>query len=109
MWNTFSEVVSAGLDTLMTEEYCVCAADTQWMTPGLKSIILKRQMAFKNHGPESVQFKYFRNLVNREREVCRGCFYDLKVKQLKGENPKKWWDEVKWLSGIKVKSGDLIC
>ena len=68
MWNTFSEVVSTGLDTLMPEkQYRVCAADAPWMTPGLKSIILKRQKAFKNHGPVSVQFKYFRNLVNIER------------------------------------------
>ena len=102
MWNTFSEVVSTGLDTLMPEkEYRVCAADAPWMTPGLKSVILKRQKAFKNHGPESVQFKYF-------RKVCRGRFYDSKVKQLKGENPNKWWDEAKRLSGVKVKFGDLI-
>ena len=25
-----------------------------------------------------------------------------------GRKPKKWWDEVKRLSGVKVKSGDLI-
>ena len=32
MWNTFSEVVSTGLDTLMPEkEYRVCAADAPWM------------------------------------------------------------------------------
>ena len=30
------------------------------------------------------------------------------MKQLKGENPKKWWDEAKRLSGVKVKSRDLV-
>ena len=40
----------------------------------------------------------------------RGRFYESKVKiqQLKGENPRRWWDEVKRLSGAKTKGGDLI-
>ena len=60
------------------------------------------------HEPESAQFKYFRNLVNRERKACRACYYESKVQQLKGENPKKWWYEVKWLSGAKSRNGDLV-
>ena len=27
--------------------------------------------AFSTHGPESIQFKYFRNMVNRERKAFR--------------------------------------
>ena len=40
--------------------------------------------------------------------MCRGRYYESKVQQLKGENPRRWWDEVKRLSGAKTKGGDLI-
>ena len=78
------------------------------MTQRVKALILKRQKAFTIHGPESTQFKYFRNLVNRERKACRARYYESKVQQLKGENPNKWWDEVKLLSGAKSRNGDLV-
>ena len=78
------------------------------MTQRVKALILKRQKAFTIHGPESNQFKYFRNLVNRERKACRARYYESKVQQLKGENPNKWWDEVKLLSGAKSRNGDLV-
>ena len=108
MWNTFTEAVHTGLDILMpVKQYRVCTADAPWMAQRVKALILKRQKAFTMHGPESTQFKYFRNLVNRERKACRACYYESKVQQLKGENPKKWWDEVKRLSGAKSRNGDL--
>ena len=100
IWHTSSDVVSTGLDILMPgKQYGVCTADAPWMTRKVKSLILKRQKAFNTHGPESVQFKFFRNLVNRERKDCRGWYYESKVQQLEGENPKNWWDEVMRLSG----------
>ena len=74
----------------------------------LKSLILKRQKAFNTHGPDSVLFRHFRNVVNMERKACRGWYYKSKVQQLKGDNPRRWWDEVKRLSGAKTKGGDLI-
>ena len=110
MWNSFSEVVcTGGIDILMPEnEYRGCTADPPWMTRRLKSLILKRQKAFNTHGPDSVLFRHFRNVVNRERKVCRDRYYESKVQQLKGENPRRWWEELKRLSGAKMKCGDLI-
>ena len=78
------------------------------MTQRVKALILKRQKAFTMHGLESSQFKYLRNLVNRERKACRARYYESKVQQLKGKNPKKWWDEVKRLSSAKSRNGDLV-
>ena len=43
-------------------------ADAPWMTQHLKSLIRKRQKAFHQHGSDSVQFKFFRNAVNRGRK-----------------------------------------
>ena len=109
IWNTFTEAVHTGLDILMpVKQYRVCTADAPWMTQIVKPLILKRQKTFTMHGPESTQFKYFRNLVNRERKTCRARYYESKVQQLKGENPKKWWNKVKRLSGAKSRNGDLV-
>ena len=89
MWKVFSKVVRiCGLDILMPEkQFRICTADTLRMTQRVKALILKRQKAFTMHGPESSQFKYLRNLVNQERKAC---YYESKVQQLKGKNPKKW-------------------
>ena len=109
IWNVFSKAACTGLDILMPEkQFRICTADAPWMTQRVKALILKRQKAFTMHGPESSQFKYLRNLVNRERKACRARYYESKVQQLKGKNPKKWWDEVKRLSGAKSRKGDLV-
>ena len=71
-------------------------------------MILKRQKAFNSHGADSAQFKFFRNLFNRERKACRTKYYELRIQNLRQEAPRKWWDEVKRLSGSKSKNGDLL-
>ena len=78
------------------------------MTPHLKSLILKRQRAFREHGAESCSFKFYRNVVNRERKSCKASFYKVKVEHMKDENPKLWWKEVKRLSGSQSNSGNVI-
>ena len=40
--------------------------------------------------------------------MCRGRYYESKVQQLKGKNPRRWWDEVERVSGAKTKGGGLI-
>ena len=91
----FQDVVHTGLDILMpVKQIRTCTADAPWMNQRLKSLILKRQKTFNVHGVESVKFRYFRNLVNRERKTWRAKYYDSRIQHLKGENPKKWWDEV---------------
>ena len=46
--------------------------------------------------------------VNRERKSCKAKYYDSKIQQMKGENPKVWWKEVKRISGMSSRSGDLL-
>ena len=85
----------------------ICTADVPWMKESLKSLIMKRQKAFCAYGPDSAQFKYFRNLVNRQRKICRGKYYESKIQHLKGENSKRWCDETKRLCGLKTSHIDL--
>ncbi|XP_068756569.1 uncharacterized protein [Montipora capricornis] len=76
----------------------ICSADVPRINESLKSLIMKRQKAFST---------YFHNLVNRERKTCRGKYYEPKIQHLKGENPKRWWDETKRLCGLKTSHSDL--
>ena len=71
--------------------------DAPWMTTDLKSQIKKRQMALA--GGNVTLFKYYRNLVNRNRKKCRSKYYLSKVHNLKNSRPKNWWKEVKRISG----------
>ena len=52
-------------------------------------------------------FKFYRNSVNQSRKCCKATFYNSKVGHLKTDDPKRWWSEVKQLSGSSAHSGDL--
>ena len=45
-----------------------------------------------------------RNLVNRERKMCRANYYQAKVEHLKKCKPSEWWKEVKKLGGRSLAS-----
>ena len=51
----------------------------------------KTQKAFYTRGVNSAEF---RNLVNSERKLCRGKYYEANFHNLENVNPKKWWSEV---------------
>ena len=82
--------------------------DAPWITVKLKELIRLRQAAF-HINKEGQQYKALRNAVNRERKLCKTRYYASKVEDLKGVNPRKWWKEVKKLSGsTKKDSFDLL-
>ncbi|XP_068697409.1 uncharacterized protein [Montipora capricornis] len=107
--SVFEEVTHTGLDLFMpVSKVRLNTRDASWMTLHLKDLIQKRQQAFHKKGADSVQFKFYRSQVNRERKLCRTKFYESHVVHTKKEDPKAWWREMKCLSGGKVCSGDLI-
>ena len=107
-WLVFHEVIHNGLNLLMPEKRMeVSTVDAPWMNKKLKSLIAKRQKVFNWNGNGSLDFKYYRNLVNRERKACRGEYYESNIQNLKIENPKRWWSEAKRLSDMKEKNSDL--
>ena len=98
MLNIFNKVIHTGLDILMPiKRVRVNTCDAPWMTDNVKSLIIKRQKAFHEHGGESPQYKFYRNTVNREKKSVKASFYQLKVEHRKEENSKVWWKEVKRL------------
>ena len=44
--------------------------------------------------------------TDRGKSVA-GKYYESKIQHLKGENPKRWWDETKRLCGLKTSHSDL--
>lgn len=79
-----------------------------WSTPKFKEWIRHRQNAFISGN--TVRFRKFRNLINRERKILRKIFFTSKVSQLKQVNSSQWWGAVKQISGMSSLSGsqDLI-
>lgn len=105
----FEQVIHTGLDLLMpVRNVLMNTRDAPWMRQHLKDLIRKRQQAFHNNGADSVQYKFYRNRVNRERKLCRAKFYESRVAHIKKEDPKAWWREMKRSCGGKACSGDLI-
>ena len=93
------EVITTGLDLLMPLiRVRINTRDAPRMSSQLNS------EAFKEHGTDSVQFKFYRNAVNRKRKLCKANFYETKVEQMKQSDPKSWWKEVYRLSGARHSS-----
>ena len=78
--------------------------DVPWMTNHLKERIVKRQAAWAQ-GNQTLS-KFYRNRVNSYRKRCRQIYYNSKIRLLKNSKPKRWWNEVKRISGHTPMSVD---
>ena len=72
--------------------------DKPWNTPDIKSCIKKRQLAWVRNDVE--QYKIYRNKVAKPCKVARRRFYEDKIRYTNDINPKRWWDNIKMLSGL---------
>ncbi|CAB4009678.1 Hypothetical predicted protein, partial [Paramuricea clavata] len=94
----FNDLIQLGLDNIMPEKTRVIHQnDVPWMTNHLKELIVKRQAAWAQ-GNQTL-FKFYRNRVNNYRKRCRQVYYNSKIRHLKDSKPKRWWNEVKRISG----------
>ena len=108
MLDILHNAIHTGLDILMPVKRArVNTSDVPWMTSHLKSLILKRLKAFREHGAESSCYKFYRKAVNRERKSSKASFYKIKVEHMKDKNPKLWWKEVKRLCGSHPNMGNV--
>ena len=91
MLDILHNAIHTGLDILMpVKKVRGNTSDGPWMTSHLKSLILKRQKALREHGAESSCYKCYRNAVNRERKSSKASFHKIKVEHMKDGNPKLW-------------------
>ena len=63
-------------------------------------MIAKRQKLLK-FGKDSPVDKDARNAVQKECENCKKCFYDRKFAKVKQTNVRRWWKEIKGLTGLR--------
>ena len=76
--------------------------DCPWITPNFKKLIRHGQNDFISG--DTVCFRKFRILINRERKILRKKFFTSKVSQLKQANPSQLWGAVKRISGMSSLS-----
>ena len=76
--------------------------DKPWITEQYKNLIFRRQRA-KEQG-DMITYRSLRNQINRMTPTLRAKFYNNKIKHLKRENNKRWWNDIKPFIGIKSKN-----
>ena len=102
----FTNILKAGIDTIMPlKTVRIHINDAPWMTAQLKDLINCRQKALAQ-GNQAL-FKFYRNRVNTERKFCRANYYQSKVKEYEGTNPRLWWSKCKRLCGMTRKPSDI--
>ena len=72
--------------------------DAPWVTAEFNNVIRLRKKAYAEGDQD--RFRYIRNVVNRERALCRCKYYASKVANLKNTKPSQWWSEVKKIAGM---------
>ena len=65
---------------------------------------LRLLAAFINYGKHSLVFRMWRNRVQGAIKTAKCSYYDSKVDGLAETNPKKWWQDIKSLTGQDIFS-----
>ncbi|XP_032237538.2 uncharacterized protein LOC116618187 [Nematostella vectensis] len=106
-FQAFSDVLYMAVDKyLPLRKISICSSDKPWVSNKLKYLVSKRQKALHQFGNDSPQFKMYRNSVQEECKKSKASYYKTKVAKLKNTNVKRWWKEVKGLSGDSGSSRD---
>ena len=75
------------------------------MTAHLKDLINCHQKALAQ-GDQAL-FMFYRNHMNKERKFCRAIYYQSRVKEYEGTNPRLWWSKCKQLCGMTCKPSEI--
>ena len=78
--------------------------DHPWITNEIKKWIFKRQTAFIRHGKDSIIYKFWRNKVQREIKAAKKHYYENRVADVEQTNPRKWWKQIKSLTGKGIQN-----
>lgn len=66
-------------------------------------LIKKRQTAFVHDGKDSANYKVLRNRVQKEIKLATYRYYNHKVADLEKMDVKKWWRQIKSLTGQDIQ------
>ena len=66
-------------------------------------LIKKRQTAFTRDGKDSASYRLLRNKVQWEIRSAKYHYYHHRVSDLEQTDPKKWWKQIKSLTGQDIQ------
>ena len=72
--------------------------DKPWITSTIKDTIKKHQQAWVKN--DSQKYRAYHNKVIKLCKKVRQHFYADKINHTHNTDPKKWWDNIKMLSGL---------
>ena len=99
----FEDLVNTGLDIIMPlKKSQMHSNNPPWITPEFINLIKRRQQALAQK--HMTVYRYYRNLVNRERKRLRSHYFSSKVGQLKNTKLSAWWHELKKISGMQCST-----
>ena len=102
----FQKLLHNGLDNIVPfKTVRIHCNDAPWITGELKSLTRLRQRAYEQNS--NTLYKFYRNLVDKERKLCRSNYYQTKVKDLHGKDSKKWWKECCRICGMERSQCNL--
>lgn len=104
-FQNFQSLVTEAIKThLPTRIVKLHPTDKPWLTSDIKAAIKKRQRAWLNGN--SYLYRLYRNRVMSLCKSARRRFYHNSISHMKNSNPRKWWNNIKLLSG-QSKSAPL--
>ena len=105
-YDMFMTVIKDTLDTYLPfKEVKVSTSDKPWVNNEYKSLIVKRQIAWKNKNKPL--YNIYRNKVNRATKVIRKKYYKNQVSDLRDINASQWWRKTKSMVGLGKNSNSL--
>ena len=103
--NTFITELQNAVDTYLPwKSVRVYPTDRPWTARKIKILIKKRQEAFARDGKDSATYKQLRNKMQREIKSTKYHYFHHKISDLETTDQKKWWRQIKSLSGQDIKS-----
>ena len=102
----FNSTIRTLLDTHLPERKIRrCSSDRPWIDDSFRYLIRRRQIALLSENQPL--YRHYRNKINRARKSLQRKYYQIKIKSLENEHPKRWWNSVKELVGVNVNCDNL--
>ncbi|MFM2293543.1 MAG: hypothetical protein RIS29_3356, partial [Bacteroidota bacterium] len=100
MLDYFNFVISSIIDEFLPFRVCKRnRSDKPWIDDNFRYLIRRRQFAWSNNN--LVEYRMYRNKVQRCARNLRNKYYQRHINNLRNSNPKQWWQNIKKLTGQK--------
>ncbi|CAH1250897.1 Hypp8934 [Branchiostoma lanceolatum] len=101
-YTTLNQAIEKFLPAKTVRTHC---RDKPWITPMIKSLISKRQRAFKKG--DTCTWKHLRNKIAREISTAKNKHYHDNIKHLKSADPRKWYQNIKQMANLCSDPTDI--